>query len=546
MGTVTLTRRKFFIVAAGFTGAAALGARTFPVAMAAQGGRRQFEFKTGILTPGAWPDGKPKVGGIWAINGMFPGPTIRAKEGEEISVTLCNNLPQPTTIHWHGIHQNGTWFMDGVERVSQAAIRPGDCFTYRFRAYPAGTHWYHSHTGVQYSDGLFGPLIIEENENPYKNDYNYDRIIMINDWFHIPSEQILANLKKGAYMPMKGGAAMKTGASMTMDMGSDQKGPKMSMYMQSAGMPDVGDVPFESALINGKGRFDPSSQAPLEIYEVNPKDRIRFRIINASSTYAFRFAIDEHKLSVIATDGALTKPLEVDSLIIDVGERFDVIVKADQPAANYWIRAKTLEEDKEDHALAVLRYSGASVELPKSTAAWGTLLKLGDLKPYTPQKPKPPTTDKLLVLTGSMMPYRWMVNGQVFELPRKPLTEDRNPPEPPVTQMKLKEGDVVRVVINNESKMSHPFHLHGHYFHVLGLSAEGAGKYNGQALNETDPIQKDNLTIPRNGWGVVQWEADNPGVWFFHCHIEWHLEAGMAVLVIEGDPPPPPPNVGKA
>ena len=150
MGTVTLTRRKFFIVAAGLTGAAALGAGTFPVAIAAQGGRRQFEFKTGILTPGAWPDGKPKVGGIWAINGMFPGPTIRAKEGEEISVTLCNNLPQPTTIHWHGIHQNGTWFMDGVERVSQSAIRPGDCFTYRFRAYPAGTHWYHSHTGVQY------------------------------------------------------------------------------------------------------------------------------------------------------------------------------------------------------------------------------------------------------------------------------------------------------------------------------------------------------------------------------------------------------------
>jgi multicopper oxidase len=546
MGAVTLTRRKFLIVAAGLTGAAALSTRTFPVAIAAQGGRRQFEFKTGILTPKAWPDGKPKVGGIWAINGMFPGPTIRAKEGEEISVTLCNHLPQPTTIHWHGIHQNGTWFMDGVERISQAAIRPGDCFTYTFRAYPAGTHWYHSHTGVQYSDGLFGPLIIEENENPYKNDYNYDRIIMINDWFHIPAEQILANLKKGAYMSMKGGAAMKTGASMTMDMGSGQKDPKVSMYMQSADMPDVVDVPFESALINGKGRFGPSSQAPLEIYEVNPKDRIRFRIINASSTYAFKFAIDEHKLSVIASDGALTKPLEVDNLIIDVGERFDVIVKADQPAANYWIRAKTLEEDKEDHALAVLRYRGASVELPKSTATWGTLLKLGDLKPYTPQKPKPPTTDKLLVLTGSMMPYRWMVNGQVFELPWKPLTEDRNPPEPPVTQMKLKEGDVVRVVINNESKMSHPFHLHGHYFHVLGMSAEGAGKYNGQALNETDPIQKDNLTIPRNGWGVVQWEAGNPGVWFFHCHIEWHLEAGMAILVIEGDPPAPPPNVGKA
>ena len=331
MGAITLTRRKFFIVMAGLTGAAIASSRTSPVATAAQKGRRQLEFKTGILKPGEWPDGNPKEGGIWAINSMFPGPTIRATEGEEISVTLCNNLPQPTTIHWHGMHQNGTWFMDGVERISQAAIQPGDCYTYKFRADPAGTHWYHSHTGVQYSDGLFGPLIIEEKENPYETDYDYDRIIMINDWFHIPSERILANVKTGTYM---------------------KQGSQMRMDKVSGAMPDVADVPFESALINGKGRFDPSSEAPLETYEVKAKDRIRFRIINASSTYAFRFAIDGHKLSVIATDGALTRPQGVDSLLIDIGERYDVIVNADQPAANYWIRAKTLEQNKEDHALA--------------------------------------------------------------------------------------------------------------------------------------------------------------------------------------------------
>jgi FtsP/CotA-like multicopper oxidase with cupredoxin domain len=142
-----------------------------------------------------------------------------------------------------------------------------------------------------------------------------------------------------------------------------------------------------------------------------------------------------------------------------------------------------------------------------------------------------------------MMPYEWMVNGQIFELPKKPLTEDRNPPDPPVTQMRLKQGDAVRLVINNQSKMSHPFHLHGHYFHVLGVGAEGAGNYNGQALNERDPIQKDTLRIPRRAWAVVQWEADNPGFWFFHCHIEWHLATGMAILVIEGDPPLPPRGI---
>ncbi len=536
MGTMTLTRRKFLIVAAGLTGVAVIRRGTLPLVMAAQEGKRQFEFKTGILKPAKWPDSKPKEGGILAINSMFPGPTIRAREGEEISVTLCNSLPQPTTIHWHGMHQNGTWFMDGVERISQAAIQPGDCYTYRFRAYPAGTHWYHSHAGVQYSDGLFGPLIIEENDNPYKNDYDYDRIIMINDWFHIPAEQILANLKKGAYMRM---TSQQKGMKMDIGTATDKKGAKMMMDMDSEGMPDVGDVPFESALINGKGRFDSSSEAPLETYEVKAKDRVRFRIINASSTYAFRFAIDEHKLSVIATDGALTRPLDVDNLIIDVGERYDVIVNADRPAANYWIRAKTLEENKEDHALAVLRYKGAPQALPQTKAAWGASLKLGDLTPYAPRKIKEPTTNKLLLLTGSMMPHEWMVNGQIFDLPEKPLTEDRNPPDPPVTQMKLKQGDVVRLVINNQSKMSHPFHLHGHYFHVLGVGAEGTGNYNGQALNEREPIQKDTLRIPRKTWAVVQWESDNPGFWFFHCHIEWDLATGMAILVVEGDPPLP-------
>jgi multicopper oxidase len=546
MGAITLTRRKFFIVAAGLTGAAVVSTRTSPVAMASPKGGKHYEFKTAVLTPSQWPDGKPKEGGIWAINGLFPGPTIRAKEGEEISVTLCNNLPQPTTIHWHGIHQRGTWFMDGVERISQAAIKPGDCYTYTFRAYPAGTHWYHSHTGEQYSDGLFGPLIIEEKENPYKNDYDYDRVIMINDWFHLPSVQILENLKKGAYMPMKGGASMKMGTSVHMEMGAGKEGASMRMDRESGALPDVGDVPFESALINGKGRFDSSSASPLEIYEVKAKDRIRFRIINSSSTYAFRFAIDGHRLFVMATDGALTKLQEVDSLVVDVGERYDVIVTADQPNANYWIRAQTLEEDKDDRGLAILRYKGAPHDIPKTESNWGTSLRLEDLKPYSPQKLKSPTTDKLLVLTGSMMPYKWMVDGKVFELPSKPLTEERNPPDPPVTQMKLKEGDVVRLVINNESKMSHPFHLHGHYFYMLGLSAEGAGKYGGQALNEKDPIQKDTLSIPRKGWAVVQWEASNPGFWFFHCHIEWHLATGMAILVVEGDPPPPPPNVGKS
>ncbi len=515
MQATSFTRREFFIVAGGVTGAALLRTGFPPRVMAGEGPGKPLEYETAILKPKVWPDGKPRVGDIQSINGVLPGPTIRVNEDDEVSVTICNNLSEPTSIHWHGMHQRGTWFMDGVAMITQAPIPPGACYTYRFKAHPAGTHWYHSHMGVQDGDGVFGPLIVEEKENPYKNDYDYDRVIMINDWFHIPSEQILANLKKGAYMRMDMGA---------MDM------------------PDVGDVPFESALINGKGRFEPDSNSPLETFEVGPNDRVRFRLINASSTYAFRFAIDGHNLSVIATDGALTQPHTVDNLVLDVGETYDVIVTADQPVSNYWVRAKTLEMDKDHEALAILRYKGASPEEPKTKAQWGVALSLGDLKPYFPRKVDSPTNNQIIVLSGSMMPYQWFANGKAFDLPKKPLTEDRNPP---VTQLRIKQGEIVRAVINNPSKMDHPFHLHGHYFHVLGVSAPGSGDYNGQSLNETNPILKDTLSIPRKGWAVVQWKADNPGFWFFHCHVQWHMATGMVLLVTEGDPPLPPENVGR-
>ena len=104
------------------------------------------------------PDGRERE--IWSYNGQFPGPPIRVKEGETLRVKVINELSVPTSIHWHGMHQPGTWQMDGVEEVSRPPVPSGSDFVYEFRATPAGTHWYHAHTGVQYGDGLLGPLIV--------------------------------------------------------------------------------------------------------------------------------------------------------------------------------------------------------------------------------------------------------------------------------------------------------------------------------------------------------------------------------------------------
>lgn len=430
----------------------------------------------------AAPDGRSRE--VLGYNGGLPGPVIRAKEGETLRVKVINGLGDaPTTVHWHGMHQPGTYTMDGVPEVSAPPIPAGKEFTYEFKATPFGTHWYHSHVGVQYGNGLFGPLIVEEREPIAK--YDREEILLLNDWFLQPGEALYADIVKGKFMDMK------------KEMKEPRDGEEMKM--------DLGDVPFQSALINGKGRGPGETKAPLAVVEVKKGETVRLRVINGSSTYALRFQVDGHPLTVIATDGAPMQPVEVDNLVLAVGERFDVLLKADQEGA-HWIRVATLDNKE---ALAVLRYAGSGAAEPEpSPVRWGdrrlTPDQMRSRGPVElPEKPR----DVPLLLGGSMMPYRWDINKETY------------PKAPPID---LQKDEWVRMAFRNPTGMDHPFHLHGHYFYVLGKP---------DALNLKDPVQKDTVNVPAGGELVIQWQAKNPGRWFFHCHIEWHLEAGMARVI---------------
>jgi FtsP/CotA-like multicopper oxidase with cupredoxin domain len=506
-----LTRRKFckLTAAAGVTMVSSAD-----VVAAADGAPREVvhDFVVRSVTPATWPDGAVKKGGLILVNNSLPGPTIRAREGDTIVVRLKNGLPEGTTIHWHGMTQLGTWQMDGVANVSQESIPPGQTFEYRFKAEPAGTHLWHSHTGVQYGEGMFGMLIVDAVDDPSRGDYDVEHTVCINDWFHEPGTQILSNLERGVYMkPMNMGGATPAATYTS---------------------PDLGDVPYQSALINGKGRSSGGSTSPLEVFAVRPKQRVRFRMANIGSTYEMRVRLDGHRMTVIAVDGIPTMPSTVDSVTLDVGERCDVIVEMSQPVGSYWLRANTLDPGGKDGVRAIVRYAGApSVEPADTPASWGTELDYNVLRARVGIPVPAPDLVGTHVLGGTMKPYRWTWDGRSFLAPKTSFRSEPNAHDPPVTQIAVKKGQNVRLILNNRTGMTHPFHIHGRNFQLLYQSPNNAGNYKDGPLNANAPCVKDTVSVHAGGHAVIQWKENNPGFWFFHCHIEWHLATGMAVVI---------------
>ncbi len=468
------------------SGLAALSARAHP-----NRGVAEIELRAGRHQ--AAPDGRPRE--VWSYNRQLPGPLLKAREGDRVRIKVANDLPAPTSVHWHGFHQHGTSTMDGVEGVSREPIPPGESFVYEFAAEPAGTHWYHSHVGVQYGNGLFGPFVVEE-RTPIAM-YDRDEVLLMNDWFHEPGDALLAGLLRP--VPMGDMPAMKK-----ITPRAEMPVMKAMPGMAGMAMKDIGDIPFQSALVNGKGRAV-GTKGPLAVVQVGDGETLRLRLINGSSTYSFRFQIDGHSLTVIASDGSPMKPIVVDNLFFAPGERYDVLLKA-QRAGLHWIHAATLDGNE---AQAVLRCGGEGRGEPEpSTVVWGARI----LTPGAMRSPGPVTLaaearEIPLVLGGSMKPYRWSIGGQFY---------------PRADPFLIRQGESIRFVFRNATAMDHPFHLHGHSFYVLGKPG---------ALNLTDPALKDTVNVPARSDLVVQWVADNPGRWFFHCHIEWHLATGMARVI---------------
>jgi FtsP/CotA-like multicopper oxidase with cupredoxin domain len=408
-----------------------------------------------------------------------PGPLIRANVGDELAVTLTNQLQKPTSMHWHGIALQND--MDGAEPATPN-VGVGESFTYRFSVPDAGTYWAHPHVGVELDTALYLPLIIDDPKAPA--DYDAEWIVMLDDWTDgvgRSPQQILDDLEKGGMGAMGGGMGGMGG-------GMGETGAGGSTLLGG----DPGDVIYPYYVINGRIPDAPSS------FAAKPGQRIRIRFINAGSDTAFRVALAGHRMSVTHTDGFPVVPTEVDALLIGMGERYDVIVTA----ADGVFPLVALAEGKNALARALLSTGAGSAppadfQPPELNGRVGTV----DMFTATPEaqlKFTKADTELLADLTASDTVYQWGINGPYPE--NKPLT--------------VRQGQQAVMTFTNKTRMWHPMHLHGHTFAMLNDDG-------------TLGARKDTVIVIPDQSVKIAILADNPGYWPMHCHNTYHAEAGM-------------------
>ncbi|KAJ7450358.1 laccase [Mycena latifolia] len=455
------------------------------------------------------PDGYSRSAVL--ADGVFPGPLITGKKGDRFLIDVVDRLTEEdtlteTSIHWHGLFQKGTNWADGPAWVSQCPIATGHSFLYDFTVPDqAGTFWYHSHLSTQYCDGLRGALVVYDPEDPAKHMYDVDdesTVVTLADWYQYNSFHA----------------------------------PKTTPPIPN------------STLINGLGRYENGPLSDLTVINVHHGKRYRLRLVSISCEPSFIFSIDGHSMSIIEVDGVNHQPLTVDSIELFAGQRYSVVLTANQPVSNYWIRSQPTQQGQYQGFAngtnsAILRYAGAPKDEPTTSSVVRNPLVETALHPLVPSKVPgnhfAGGADVNLRLNISFNGTRYEINNATF-----------NPPNVPVllqilsgahtAQELLPKGSVYELPPNKVVEVSipggsiggpHPFHLHGHNFYVVRSAGNATYNWDNPVIRDVVSTgnSKDDLT-------TFRFKTDNAGPWFLHCHIDWHLDIGLAVVFAENIP----------
>lgn len=444
------------------------------------------------------------LGGItvpsWGYAESAPGPLIRARAGDLIRVTVQNQLPTDTSVHWHGVALRND--MDGVPHITQAPIAAGGTHVYEFTAPDPGTYFYHPHSGVQLDRALYGVLVIEDRNEA--GDYDAEWIVALDDWIDGTGrtpDQVLATLQSMSGMG-NSTAGTDMGGMNQGDMGGmDMGGTDGTESMTSPLLGGAGDTAYPYYLINGR-----VATAPVTL-RAKPRQRVRIRFVNAASDTAFRVALGGHRLTVTHTDGFPVTATATDGFLLSMGERVDVTVTL----ADGVFPLVAAAEGKTGQALAIVRTGAGAAPTARTRPAEldRKILVTSSLRPTEAVRLADRKPDRVhrLQLGGSMMPYQWTINGVTFAK-SQPLIVGR--------------GERVRLQLVNTTTMFHPMHTHGHTFAVVGASG---GIDTGGAVG----ARKDTVIVTPKQTVTVDLDANNPGQWMVHCHNIYHAETGMMV-----------------
>lgn len=569
-----ISRRRFVGRSAALSAALGLGRlvpayaiwpRSRPYARAEAGG--EFDLTIGETTIRLGDD----LARATAINGTVPGPLLRFREGEMATLHVTNELDEDTSIHWHGILLPPE--MDGVPGVAFAGIPPGETFTYRFPIKQSGTYWYHSHSGFQEQTGVYGPLIIDPAE-PDGIEYEREYVIVLGDWTFTDPHDVMAKLKK---MPGYYNFQRQTLADFFRDSGDRANRLRWGRMRMDA--TDIADVTGHTYtyLING---MPPSANWTARFA---PGERVRLRFINAGAATYFDVRIPGLEMTVVQADGQNVQPVTVDEFRIAIAETYDVIVQPMEDRA-YTIFAETMdrsgfargtlapregmraaiperrprpvrtmadmgmdmsdmdmaagemEEADEPTGHAAMRMPGmegsGDEAWPPEPVTHGPdrhgagnsavamvsrsrlhepgvglenaghrVLVYTDLRSVIPNHDhREPGREIELHLTGNMERYMWSFDGKKFSQARTPI--------------EFEYGERLRLTFVNDTMMEHPIHLHGMWMELD--NGAGMQRPRKHTVNVKPAERLSVLVTP-----------DIVGKWALHCHVLYHMEAGM-------------------
>ncbi|MCA0432245.1 MAG: multicopper oxidase family protein [Proteobacteria bacterium] len=434
---------------------------------------------------------KGRAAKVFAILNENGGHGFNMLAGEEFRARVVNRLGEETLLHWHGL--NPPLVFDGVPMLSGPTMKPGETRDYVFKNRETGTHWMHSHVGLQEQLMLAAPLIIRESDAPLHDEQEH--VVMLHDFTFRDPAEILAELKGGG--GAHGGHAMPGGQMdhSTMDHSAQGAG---EMTMPSMNMPSmVNDIEFDAFLANDRTLDDP------EVVQAEKGGRFRLRIINGSAASNLWIDLGELEGELIAVDGKAVRPVRDRRFPLAIAQRADIRL-ALPPGSGAWPilfkgEGTTLQSG------IILRSGEAPVakisdRAEKPEAIVGLALE-ARLRSLVTVPEIAVSRSDMLMLGGGGADYVWTLNGK-SGMHEKLFT--------------LREGERYEIMLHNMTNMAHPMHLHGHYFKVVAVG-----------MQRVDGAVRDTVLVPAMDMVTIQFDANNPGTWAFHCHHIYHMNSGM-------------------